>query len=53
VLIIPGPHDQLLTMWVCPQQIKSENQLGSSMIGGDVTGAFYGDEDSNNVHNSR
>jgi hypothetical protein len=37
-----------------PQQIKSDNQLGSSMIRGDMTGAFDGDEDSNNVpHNSR
>ncbi len=36
------------------QQIKSNNQLlGLLMIGGDVTGAFNGDRDSNNVHNSR
>ena len=43
----------MFTRWVgLPQQIKSNNQLGLLMIGGDVSGAVNGDEDSNNVRNS-
>jgi hypothetical protein len=34
------------------QQIKSNNQLGLLMIGGDVSVAVNGDKDRNNVHNS-
>jgi len=34
------------------QQIKSNNQLGKLMIGGDVSVAVNGNKDRNNVHNS-
>ena len=35
-----------------PQQIKSNNQLGLLMIGGDMPGAVNGNKDRSIVHNS-